>query len=380
MAGGGSAIARAYQYNPQAYSGVLNKIHNQVQSNLESVRAAGEAYELQSILQEIKQTARLLGTQPLTTAEIELLNQYQDLIEQTMQVQSFARASYKATSGKKMNENLKSALFHRGNATKTIAGVDNIFEEELAALIAAIEKRLTGHGEIYSYLAGSESADVAAMNDLTDDIEKKVIEETQEVANKMQKKYDAKKIMKGKSQKIDNKGLTIDLLLGVDINEGKIYRLAQLLKDASFTDKQYNRWGKDGARDYMNVQLHLGNTNLYKAITGVVSEVYPFTNIQRSIFFRGLQILKGTKRPPSATPQEVTRHFVHMRFNYELRGTGLLDRNGNSSVAKYIIYNDPSSDVIYVRDTASIILEEMKKSRSNLFGDITIAASRVKSS
>ena len=129
----------------------------------------------------------------------------------------------------------------------------------------------------------------------------------------------------------------------------------------------------------MNVQLHLGNTNLYKAVTGVVSEVYPFTNIQRSIFFRGLQILKGTKRPPSATPEEVTRHFVHMRFNYELRGTGLLDKYGNSSVAKYIIYNDPSNDIIYVRDTASIILEEMRKSKSNLFGDITIAASRVRS-
>ena len=242
MASGGSAIARAYQYNPQTYSGVLNKIHNQVKSNLEAVKAAGEAYELQTILQEIKQTAKLLGTQPLTTAEVELLKQYQELVEQTIQIENLARANYKASSGKKMSSDLiKTALFRRSNATKTIGGVDNIFEEEFAALITAIEKRLTGHGEIYSYLAGSESADVAAMNDLTDDIERKVIEETQAVADKMQKKYDAKKLMKGKSQKIDNKGLTIDLLLGVDINEGKIYRLAQLLKDASFTDKQYTR-------------------------------------------------------------------------------------------------------------------------------------------
>ena len=129
----------------------------------------------------------------------------------------------------------------------------------------------------------------------------------------------------------------------------------------------------------MNVQLHLGDTNLYKPITGVISEVYSSVATQRRIFFRGMQILQGTKKPPSATENEVMIHFTHMRFMYELRGTGIIDSYGNKSVAKYIIYNDPTHDVIYVRDTASIILEEMKKNRMNLFGGITLAASRVNS-
>ena len=68
-----------------------------------------------------------------------------------------------------------------------------------------------------------------------------------------------------------------------------------------------------------------------------------------------------------------------MRFNYELRGTGLLNSNGNSAIAKYIIYNDPNGDTIYVRDTASLILEEMSKNKqSNLFGNIVLSASRVR--
>ncbi len=123
----------------------------------------------------------------------------------------------------------------------------------------------------------------------------------------------------------------------------------------------------------------MGNTVLYKSITGVVSTVYENPNVQRSIFFRGLQILTKTNNPPSATPAEVITHFTHMRFNYELRGTGLLNDAGESQIAKYIIYNDPRGEAIYVRDTASIILEELEKSRSNLFGEITLAASRVKS-
>ena len=118
---------------------------------------------------------------------------------------------------------------------------------------------------------------------------------------------------------------------------------------------------------------------LYKSITGVISEVYRSVNTQRDIFFRGLSILNGSDRTYSATPEEVNIHFSHMRFNYELRGTGLLDSSGNSSIAKYIIYNDPNGDAVYVRDTASLILEEMNKNKqSNLFGGITLAASRVR--
>ncbi|MDD7754540.1 MAG: hypothetical protein PUJ51_08535 [Clostridiales bacterium] len=48
---------------------------------------------------------------------------------------------------------------------------------------------------------------------------------------------------------------------------------------------------------------------------------------------------------------------------------------------KYLIYNDPSSDAIYVKDTASIILEALDSAihSNNLLGDITLSASKVKS-
>lgn len=377
-----SAVARHYEYNPKAYSGVLNKIHTNQERKMKNSQLAQEAYELQTIFQEIKDTAKTLEKEPLTEAEKLLQNEYKDFILSTVAVENIARKS----SGKSMKQLVERALFRRGNkTTKTINGADNILEEEIAALETALDRYFGGDSGINDYLAGTRSAEVSVVRDTSiskevkKSIEERANEAIKEVADKFGAKFDAKKIMKGRSQKMDNSGLKISLKIGIDANTSKLARLAQLLKGASFTDKQYTRWGKSGYRDYSDIQLHLGNTNLYKAITGVISEEYSNPNIQRSIFFRGLQILKKTNDPPSATPQEVTTHFTHMRFMYELRGTGLTNEAGESQAVKYLIYNDPKGDAIFVRDTASIILEELHKERSNLFGEITLAASRAQS-
>ncbi len=239
-----SAVARHYAYNPQTYNGVLLKIHDKVKSNLEKSTLANNAFELQTLLQEIKQTARLLNKQPLTSVEIELVNQDEDLIMEMLSIQNIARASYKTKTGKRMSADLISqALFNRRNATKTIQGADNIFEEELAALMAALEKKFTGSGNIYKYLAGGRSAEVMAMTDkdMSEDIKLRAISAMQETADIMEKKYEAKKLMKGRSQKIDTDGFHEDLTVGIDINENKLAKLAYYLKDATFSAKQYTR-------------------------------------------------------------------------------------------------------------------------------------------
>lgn len=368
-----SPIARAYSYKPQSYSGVLDRVHKRVTSDMEKGVLASEAFELQTLLSEIKKTAKILEKEPIKPEEEILINQYENLINQIL----FIENNVRTVSGRKALK--ATSLFRRRNKTKTINAADNIFEEEMAALTTALDNHFGKYENMVSYLSGGSGANVAAAKDLTPEVEKIFLDTTKEVADKMGTRLEAKKIAVDKSQKIDNKGVTVDIEVSFKYDEDKLKRLAYYMKDATFTDKQYSRWSKNGINDYSRVQLHLGNTSLYKAITGVVSEVYKPTEVQRSIFYRGLQILKGTKKNPSATPEEVTTHFTHMRFAFELRGTGLIDANGRTAIAKYIIYNDPNSDTIYVRDTASLILEEMQKNRSNLFGNITLAASRVKS-
>lgn len=370
-----SAVGRKYSYNPQAYSALLQKVHNKVQNNLVRDSLIAQALEIQNLLQEIKLVAKKMEQPPVDAVEQELIDEYKDFINEIIAIENAARADSDKTRSLK-----SSALFRRSNKTKTINGADNIFEEEFAALEAALDKHFGGSGKIYDFLGGTHGADVASMRDLTEDLKRTVIDSVQEVADHLGAKYQAKDLLKGRSQKVDNTGLSINLELGLNVDSNKLEKLAYYLKDATFTDKQYTRWGHEGLRSLAGLQLHLGNTMLYKAITGVLSEIYNSTNTQREIFFRGLTILNNDDKNHSATPEEVNIHFAHMRFNYELRGTGLLDPNGKSMIAKYIIYNDPDSDIIYVRDTASLIVEEMNKNRvSNLFGNIVLSASRVRS-
>ena len=74
-------------------------------------------------------------------------------------------------------------------------------------------------------------------------------------------------------------------------------------------------------------------------------------------------------------------HFNHLRFIYELRGSGLLGPDGLVMPVKYLIYNDPDSDAIFVKDTASLNLEILESSTriNSLLGEVTLSAYQVQS-
>ena len=55
-----------------------------------------------------------------------------------------------------------------------------------------------------------------------------------------------------------------------------------------------------------------------------------------------------------------------MRFIYELTGYGLIGENGEVQFADYLIFNEPDSPNIYVRDTASLILDEIERRNSTV--------------
>ena len=105
------------------------------------------------------------------------------------------------------------------------------------------------------------------------------------------------------------------------------------------------------------------------------------------MFYRGAQTLTETRddRPghPTASPDEVIEHFKHMRYVYELTGYGLYDNynNNESTYVKYIIYNDPQSEKVYVKDTASLLLEKFKdgSSISDLYNIVKVNASEIQS-
>ena len=348
-----------------SYHSILEEAHKKNEESLDNDNLKTNAKRLQEILTEIKQTANMLAKGE-TIMEDSLYSQYVDLIENTMKVQNLSR-------GKNQLRSI-GALFHRKHkGISTIKNADDIFEEELAAMLTALE----GGTNITIHLTGNQSADTAAINALTDSTSNSIVKAIQELEQKFLNQVKTKQIQKGKSQKIDIKGYQSELTFSIDIPKN-LKELAILMKDATFSAKNYTSRNKDGLDE---VNLHFGNTNLYKAITGTLSEAYSDIKDQRDIFYRGAQtIIKVINLPSSATKEEVIQHYAHMRFIYELRGSGLMTQSGESGLVKYIIYNDPYSNAIFVKDTATLIKEQFASNRNfKLFGGVSISANNISS-
>lgn len=353
------------------YGEILEEVHRRMRLKMLRNQHKKEALELQTILQEIKRVAADFDNLDDSVIGQELKDQYQTLIELTFNIQSkFHSNNFKA-----------STLFRRGHKTKTIAAADNIFEEDLAALLTAGE--LLGGNEninIEYFLFGTKGTGTKSTrhynpNDLIDD--EKVEKLLQQLAEKEQRRISTQ--VRDATGKIDISGKAVTLQYSKNL-PFKVERLMQLMKDATFSAKSYTSraWDLENKKDWSEIGLHLGNSNLYKAVTGALSEVQMGYKQQNSFFFRGINTILNNSH---GLGDITATHFSHLRFIYELRGSGLLDENGLIMPVKFLIYNDPSSDAIYVKSTASIILEALDNATrgNNLLGDISLSASKVQS-
>ncbi len=356
------------------YSQILQDIHNRMILKMKTKTLKKNAQELQNILQEIKLVAHHFdhvngNTSPISN---ELFEQYYDLVKQAFEIQKgYHQAPFSVDT-----------LFRRAHTKSALkSGADDIFEEDLAAILAAGEF-LGGNETIQlnSFLTGGQSTSTKAVskyNALTTMIDDKNVNDLlKQLAEKESKRVSTQ--VQAATGKIDISGQAVTLNYTKNLPI-KVERLMQLMKDATFSAKNYTSHAYDitKAKDWTEIGLDLGNTNLYKAVTGALSELQIGYKQQTKFFFRGMNtILHNCHSYGDITAQ----HFTHLRFIYELRGSGLLNDQGLVTPVKYLIYNDPSSDAIFVKDTASIILEALNSATrtNNLLGSITLSASKVK--
>lgn len=350
------------------FSSILTNTHKALYLKMQRNTNKKAAKELQSLLQEIKKTAQELNNYSNDPVTLRLKQDYEDLINTAFSLQKVYHGSgFKA-----------STLFRRKSSTKTIQEADNIFEEDLAAILAASE--LLGGNKnisIQQFLTGTKTAGLKSIDILNSkELDEKVLKLINELANKENQRIKEIKAIKETTGKIDVQGTAITLNYSVPLND-KIERLMVLMKDATFSAKQYSSYSysENKFKNFSSIGLQLGNTNLYKSITGALSEIYRSPKIQTYIFFRGMNTIKNNCHGYGDMTRE---HFIHLKFIYELRGSGLLDSDGRIKNVKYIIYNDPSSDAIFVKDTASIVLDALDSAykKSNLFGTIYLPASK----
>ena len=256
-----------------------------------------------------------------------------------------------------------SKLFHRTGGIK--------FEQELSKVIYSILSRVsTGNLNNQVSLAdknkgtinlgninvGSQRANIAHGLDLEALILNPEVQRILEITGVETVKYFSKEDRLNKNKyryltsvegKTDVQGYTVEINGNPSAELLSIYHL---LKDATFSAKNYGSFYWDSKIRGFNVSTHLrlGNTNVFRAFYGVLSELGYRDSTIISAFW-------GSWYEAEKHPQIALR-INQIRFVYELIGSGLsYDNDLLSGRVKYLIYNDPESDEIYVRSTAKII-------------------------
>lgn len=235
-------------------------------------------------------------------------------------------------------------------------GADDVFEAELAQLlILAGEEAIQEQQDLGVSIVGGESANISSTGlslfpNLVDKIAKKGIkkiqEEGQNITNKTSKKSEVIDNPTFKSGKVDVTGYNANFLIEANI-QPQWQDFINTFTGAKFTVKNY------ASRSNTEI-IHLGNTNLYKVFYGTLADSLGFNPEDAAHIFYHTIYSKSTNTPPEG------EHVIHIRFAYELTGDGLYDKDGNRiDAADFFIYNDPSSENIYVRSTKAMIAEAL---------------------
>lgn len=253
------------------------------------------------------------------------------------------------------------------------------FERELATIVAAVanmtgahnlkgQQLMTGSGTLGAVNIGGYN-NKKGVSDILNTTVRSWLESGDEQLQQLAKDMKTKSnelITVNVSGKIDVTALTVEYKFEATGN-ALFDQVAQLLKTATFTAKSYASLSKEWLDEYQEVfirasytsELHLGSTNLNRIYIDMLMKYgnlpYP---VAASFFYRSMHT-RGRK------PME---ELNRLRYIYELTGYGQtyitnwfqkkIEQESGMG-AKYLIYNDPASDAIYVKSTAEIVQDVM---------------------
>ena len=321
-----------------------------------------KAQEMEKILRKIKQTSIIEDN--LNSNNLENI-----FDQQCYEIANDALNFLKTASGsdKLYTKKLFTTSHSRGYELGKSLDVDDIVEAELASVLQSIQTIAFNNISIdnidlfSSFSTGRIKGNLSEeaqkiMDNVTEGTILNVIERIQNTnfKNKAYKKIAAKlKDTQSKSIKTDIKSFDIELLADLKPE----WQQFSVFAGATFTIKNYISKRKND----IAVQIHFGESNPYKSVMAQLSSLnYSFKQSQH-IFFHSLN--SWMKNSTKA----VQIHIPHLRFAYELQGSGLYDTDGMSiSGADFLIVNDPISENIYVRSTKEMIANALKNEMQSL--------------
>ena len=242
----------------------------------------------------------------------------------------------------------------RAKLFKTKGGLN--FEKQLSNVVYSILNQVSDGDLQKNYQSGLKKIHVGSKTSNID-LEKNILDPTVQTAltsvgTKTEKYFNTQH---GKEKmyyltnvqgKVDVRGYSVKV---VGSPNSYLLEIYDLLKDATFSAKNYTAfyWNNNLKVYQWGGSLRLGATNFFRCFYGVLSDLGYNHPIIMSAFWSSYY---GWERQP-----QVALRLNQIRFVYELTGAGLL-KGGN---VKYLIYNNPQTNEIYVQSTAKIIKDHL---------------------
>lgn len=243
------------------------------------------------------------------------------------------------------------------------------FERELSAVIETVMSEVADEDFEFDktkVLLGGEQGTTISMDEL-DLSEASVQKFLKKIGTKTQKYIEDKENQTKLKQyylpevtgKIDVQGYVINIRANANPQLVEIYNL---LKDATFSAKNYDSMRFDEKQKIFveatgRSNLHLGKSNILRSIYGSLKEFSNDPKTTQSAIFAGYNaIAKGDN--------DVANHFYHLRYMYELMGTGITYNGKSYGNVRFLIFNDPHGNV-YVKSTGEIFADVIEETLSN---------------
>lgn len=219
------------------------------------------------------------------------------------------------------------------NSSQNLWGTDDVFEAELERFLNIAYERATG-----------EIGDAKSIGNLPGNIGEKFMKVLAEEGPSLAAKYSVNNELittpEFRSNKVDVASFTGSIYASVN---PKWEQFINTFRGARFTVKNYS-----STSDYEII--HLGNTNITKSLISSLSSLRYTDKEAVHIYYHAV-----------ARAASQGEHLFHLRFAYELTGSGLKDAKGNDILeADFFIYNDPATNNIWVRSTKEMVANAMQ--------------------
>lgn len=380
---------------------VQDRLINDYINNSTADADSAEALEIQKLLQALKamrimntKTSGLKGYQGAATsgdgaslqAAIDAFGNYQLLTEIYEEVRKvtgnrriFLARGNRIERGNELEQDLRDVLIATVRAAiEASAGQKGSIMRGMSA------KNVTQVGAMTAQTANAGSTQqIAEMGDMTAKQALKVLEE---VLGAKTSKRDAYTDRYGK---VDVTGENMLQFVVKYSLKPEYAHLIDLLSRATFTAKNYasrtiqdlkeikesGDWKNATWGDSTITELHLGDTVLDKALRSTLGSLGYSGEIVDRIIYGAATIIESGK--DASTIQIITETFQQIRFIYELTGAGQSLKGFSNSTARFLVYNDPTGDPLYVISATQLIREALlgNNGLGKQRGKITIAKS-----